>query len=299
MNMTNNVLNWLIEDENPAIKYRTLIELNDKNPADYQDCYNKIWEQKQIKKLLSKQDSNGLWGMKDIRDISSIQILMTFAEYGLSKDKRIDRYAEFIISKMNKWKHNDIDVFTCYAPISLRSLVMLGYHDRSDVAELISAFAATQIHDGGFMCKRMLDRKPKRKSCYKAAADALLLYAECKRNNILPGNSENLVNYFLRREVFYSTDKTKTFIDMHGVPKGFGPMKIGIPLFVASLLILGQGNNPILKKTWAMMEERKNEHGRFRAEGAASQPGTFGKDGHENKWSTFYALLAEKYRYAK
>jgi hypothetical protein len=48
--MTNNVLNWLIEDENPAIKYRTLIELNDKNPADYQDCYNKIWEQKQIKK---------------------------------------------------------------------------------------------------------------------------------------------------------------------------------------------------------------------------------------------------------
>jgi len=297
--MTNNVLDWLLEDENPAIKYRTLTELNDKDPADYQEYYSKIWEQKQIKKLLSKQDSNGLWGMKDIRDINSIQILMTFAEYGLSKDERIDKYVDFIINKMNEWKHNDIDVFTCYAPVSLRSLVMLGYHDRSDVTELVSAFAATQIHDGGFMCKRMLDKKPKRKSCYKAAADALFLYAECKRKNILPDNAKALTNYFLEREVFYSTDKVKSFIDMHGVPKGFGPMKIGIPLFMASLSILGEGNNPVLNKTWAMMEERKNKQGRFRAEGAASLPGIFGKDGHENKWSTFYALLAEKYRYAK
>ena len=297
--MTKEVLNWLLEDENPAIKYRTLTELNDNPPANYQDCYNKIWEQKQIKKLLSKQDVSGLWGMKDIRDISSIQILMAFAEYGLSKDDRIDRYAEFIINKMNEWKEKDIDVFTCYAPVSLRSLVMLGYHDRSSVMELLSAFAATQIHDGGFMCKRMLDKKTNRKSCYKAAANALFLYAECKRKNILPDNAKNLVNYFLQRDVFYSTDKTKIFIDMHGVPKGFGPMKIGIPLFMASLSILGEGSNPILKETWIMMDERKNEHGRYRAEGAAAQPGIFGKDGHENKWSTFYALLAEKYRCAK
>jgi len=292
-----NALDWLLEDENPAIQYRTMVELCDKPIDECQEVYENIWKQKPIVKLLSKQDENGIWPLKDIRDITSIQHLTVFAEYGLLKDYRLDRYADFIINLIKTWKNDTIDVFTCYAPMALRALVMMGYNDKDDVVALINDFSKTQNDDGGFMCKRMLDKKPNRKSCYKAAVSGLLLYAECKRKNILLDNTDSLVNYFVKRDVFYSTDKTHMFIDSQGVPKGFPPilMKIGVPLFVSALSILGAGNNPGLKKAWDMMNMNKSECGRFVQEGAAAQPGFFGKDRHESKWSTFYALLAEKH----
>jgi len=284
------VLNWLLEDENPAIKYRTLTEINDNNPSDHWDCYNEIWNQKQIVKLLSNRDENGLLVIKG----KSIDNLDIFAEYGLHKDERLDKNVEYTLDVIRSWKKNDTDLYACYTPSRLRALVMLGYCG-NDVIELIEEFAATQLFDGGFMCNRLLYKKPDRKSCYKAAVPGLLLYAECKRKNILPQNADKLIDYFLKRDVFYTSDKTENlFFFKDGVLSKFS--KFGVPLIVYALSVLGAGNSPALHNGWEMIKERENKNGRLRLDGAAKQPGVFGKDGHENKWATFYALLAEKYR---
>jgi len=103
------------------------------------------------------------------------------------------------------------DDFGCRTPLMLKALVMMGYHERDDVLDLISRFATVQLHDGGFNCQRLLKQKPGCKSCYKAAIQGLMLYAECKRKNILPENADKLIAYFLKRDVFYSNDRTKSF----------------------------------------------------------------------------------------
>ena len=284
------VLNWLLEDENPAIKYRTLTEINDNNPSDHWDCYNEIWNQKQIVKLLSNRDENGLLVIKG----KSIDNLDIFAEYGLHKDERLDKNVEYTLDVIRSWKKNDTDLYACYTPSRLRALVMLGYCG-NDVIELIEEFAATQLFDGGFMCNRLLYKKPDRKSCYKAAVPGLLLYAECKRKNILPQNADKLIDYFLKRDVFYTSDKTENlFFFKDGVLSKFS--KFGVPLIVYALSVLGAGNSPALHNGWEMIKERENKNGRLRLDGAAKQPGVFGKDGHENKWATFYAMLARKYQ---
>ncbi|MCL2405387.1 MAG: hypothetical protein FWC92_07565 [Defluviitaleaceae bacterium] len=84
----NNVISWLIEDKNPAIKYRTLIEICDKSPGDCLDEYAAIWEHKSVIRLFSKQDKNGLWAN------DSYEYLTACAELGLYKDERLDRYIE-------------------------------------------------------------------------------------------------------------------------------------------------------------------------------------------------------------
>ena len=292
------VTDWLVEDENPAIKYRTMTEIFGKSFEESEEVYDLIWKQKPILKMLKRQDESGLWRMTGLRDADSMRYLTAFAEYGLCKDGRLDRYVEYIINLLQSWEKQEVDVFTCYAPMTLRALVMLGYHETGDVMELISKFASTQIFDGGFMCKRQLAKKPARKSCYKASVSGLLLYAECKRKNILPANADDLINYFLKRDVFYSSDKIQSFIDKDGTPKGFPGdlMKMGIPLIVSALSILGAGNHPALQKAWKMLNERKGENDRFRLDGLAKQPGIYGKDGRENKWATFYAVLAKTYR---
>jgi hypothetical protein len=161
---------------------------------------------------------------------------------------------------------------------------MLGYHDRADIIDLIEKFAVGQLYDGGFMCKMKLDKNPERKSCYKAAIAGLLLYAECKRKNILPNNAESLINYFLKRDVFYSSDKTKKFdegrVGWRFVDNFFPvePMRMGIPLIVSALSILGAGNNSSVSEAWKMLKEKEDENGILKLEGTLTkQPCSFGR----------------------
>ncbi|MCL2217244.1 MAG: hypothetical protein FWB91_09545 [Defluviitaleaceae bacterium] len=241
-------------------------------------------------KLLSSRDENGLLVIKG----KPIDDLDVFAEYGLQKDARLYKNAEYSLDLIRSWKKNDIDLYACYTPSRLRALVMLGYCG-NDVMELIDEFSETQLYDGGFMCNRLLYKKPNRKSCYKAAVPGLLLYAECKRKNILPQNANKLIDYFLNRDVFYTSDKTENlFFHKDGVSPKFS--KFGVPLIVYALSVLGVGNFPALHNAWEMIKDREGENGRLRLDGSAKQPGVFGKDGHENKWATFYAVLAEKYK---
>ena len=193
--MNKQTLNWLLEDNNPAIKYRTLTEICDKSPGECKDIYNLIWEQKPIVNMLKKQNENGLWSDKDWGVHTSMRYLTAFAEHGLQKDTRLDNFIEYTVDSLQSHE-NPGDLAGCSVPLTLRALVMLGYHDSVDVKNLITKFAAAQLYDGGFMCKMKLDKKPERKSCYKAAVAGLLLYAECKRNKILPDNYGTLVNYF-------------------------------------------------------------------------------------------------------
>ncbi|MCL2202555.1 MAG: hypothetical protein FWB88_01250 [Defluviitaleaceae bacterium] len=295
--LTHTLLNWLLADENPAIKYRALTEISGENPDVHKDCYDEIWKQKQIAKLLSCRNEDGLLATKGKHGLEPMDNLEVFAEFGLHKDARLDKNAQYSLDVIRTWKVKDTDLYACYTPSRLRALVMLGYCD-NNVKTLIDEFAATQLSDGGFMCNRLLYKKPYRKSCYKAAVPGLLLYVECKRKNMLPSNADKLVDYFLRREVFYTSDMAENlFFHIDGVSPKFS--KFGVPLMVYALSVLGVGDSPKMQKAWKLLYERLNENGRLRLDGSSKQPGVYGKDGQENKWATFYAMLADKYRIAK
>lgn len=269
---------------------------------EVQQFYNSIWNDKQIQKMLNKQDENGLWKEKEYGSFTSLRYLTAFAEYGLQKDSRIDSYVKHAIELLEIEMQSDAS--GCANPLVLRALVMLGYHDRKDVQRLLNQFAASQLYDGGFMCKRLLYKKPNRKSCYKATLDALLLYAECKRKGIILDGTTQLANYFTKRDVFYHSDKSNFVIDTkpgwRNIDNFFPvePLRIGLPLIASALSILGTGEDPSLQKAWNFLEEKMQPNGQFLLEGTLTkQPCTFGKPGQPNKWIAFYTLLAEKYRY--
>lgn len=279
-----------------------MTELCGKSFEENQEDYNLIWEQKTIAKMLKKQDENGMWNNKDYGGFTGLRYLTAFAEHGLRKDKRLDNYVDAAVNVLQSCEKNG-GLAGCDYPLTLRALVMLGYHDRSDILDLLNKFAEAQLYDGGFMCKMKLDKNPKRKSCYKAAIAGLLLYAECKRKNILPDNAGNLINYFLKRDIFYSSDKIKKFDEgkfgWRFVDNFFPvePMRMGLPLIIFALSVLGAGNNPAMKEAWDMLKDKKDEKGRLHLDGTLTkQPCSFGKLGQENKWLTLYAVLAEKYR---
>ncbi len=298
----NKTLNWLLESDNIAIKYRTLTEICESpNQEEIDKLLESIWEHKTIQRMLKKQDENGLWSEKDYDGFTSLRYLTAFAEFGLQKDKRIDNYVDNLVISMQSGVESGA-IFGCAAPLTLRALVMMGYGERDDIKEIINAVAGSQLYDGGFNCKRLLDKRPERKSCYKADVANLLLYAECKRKNIIINNTNQLVEYFIKRDVFYTSDKTRFILDgrpgWRFIDNFFPvePMRIGLPLTMSALSILGVGNHPALQKAWEFLNEKTDENGKLVLEGTLTkQPCSFGKVGQPNKWVSFYALLAEKY----
>ncbi|MCL2109545.1 MAG: hypothetical protein FWH20_09420, partial [Oscillospiraceae bacterium] len=94
----NSIIDRLTEDENPAIKYRTLTEICGKPFSECQDIYNLIWEQNSIVKMLKKQGESGLWSDKDYGVHTSLRYLTAFAEHGLQCDKRLDNYVNYTVS---------------------------------------------------------------------------------------------------------------------------------------------------------------------------------------------------------
>ena len=300
------VVDWLLEDNNPAIKFRTMTEILNKpfNDNEAHDTYKLIWQQKDIQKMLSKQNENGIWESSDYGVHTSMRYLTALAENGLRNDKRIDNFIDFTVDFLNK-KENSTGTQGydgCSNALVLRAIIMLGYHERSDVQLLINNYIASQLYDGGFMCKRLLDKKPGRKSCYKASVAGLLLYASCKQKGIVFKNTGNLTEYFLKRDVFYTSDKSNLLADGKEGWRyidNFFPvesMRIGLPLIVSSLSILGAGKAKGTERAWDLLMSKKSNEGKLILDGTLSkQPFSFGKVGQANKWLTFYMLLSEKY----
>lgn len=230
--------------------------------------------------------------------------MIALAENGLLNDNRIDNLINFTVNFLNeKEKSTGAQSYDgCSNALVLRAIVMLGYHERSDVQILINNYIESQLYDGGFICKRLLNKKPERKSCYKASVAGLLLYASCKQRGIVLKNTGNLTEYFLKRDVFFTSDKSKLVI---GGKEGwryidnFFPVesvRIGLPLIISSLSILGAGKEKGTERAWNLLMSKKTNEGKLILEGTLSkQPFSFGKVGQENKWLTFYMLLAEKY----
>ena len=120
----NDVLSWLLEEENPAIKYRTLTEICDEKPETHKNCYDSIWEHKQIKRMLSKQNEHGLWSNKDWGNMAPLHYLSAFAEFGVQRHERLDNYVSYTINLMQSLHIRDL--IGCATPLILRALVMMG-----------------------------------------------------------------------------------------------------------------------------------------------------------------------------
>jgi hypothetical protein len=267
----NNVVDWLLEKQNPAVRYRTLTELLDtpKSAADAGSLYRNIWNTPDVQKMLSRQNEAGVWehGEAEYGVHTSLRYLTACAEHGLYRDERLDRAAEYAVGFLREKATADLshDYSGCGDALVLRALLMLGYHRDAGISDLVGRYAARQLSDGGFMCRRLLAQKPNRKGCYKASLAALLLYAECKRQNAPLPNAEQLVGYFLKRDVFFtSDDKTRLVLDAR---PGWRPIddffpvevqRIGLPLIMCALSVLGAGNHPALERGWVTLEGKKN-----------------------------------------
>ena len=279
------IIDWLLEDNNPAVKYRTQTELL----GEAGD------KERVISWLINKLPDNwtetkGLW---------FIYHITAFAECGLS-------YADMpkeAIEKAFVIFDETIDC-GCAEFMLLTALMKLGLKEHPDMKRILDELKPQSLPDGGFVCRRIinkLDYTPK--SCYKADLHALLYVAECKKKGIDITAFQPLIDYFFHRNLFYKSDKTTLVMDDREGWRTidtfypFESMRVGLQNVVEAFCALGYGKDERLTEAWDLLEKHKDEAGKYILKGTVTKsylPKTGEKEGKPSKWVTFYVLLAER-----
>ncbi len=314
MASTDNVLDWLLETENPSVRYRTLTELLDVAPDDPQvrQARAQILESKPVQKIFAKMHPDGYWlykgkgaGIEYAMSSSTHFILAILAELGLDRqDERIARAVERYLNltepdvpNPNIWQipPDYRNHQSCLYAYNLRTFVMFGYGDDPRIRERIAVLLADERHDGGYLCDRATF-KPTTKSCIRGSVKALMAFAVLPELWETP-RCRQLVEYFLRRRVLFRSTRPEEIIRKELMQTIF-PFTIGGSLLepLYALSRMGYGRDERLKPAWAILESKQDPSGRYPLDW---HPPTYfnpGQKGLPNKWITFYTYLAYQYR---
>ena len=289
--MENSILEWLLEEETPEVRLRTLKEY-EKLPDDdgrVVECKAKLLQSKTYERALKKLKKDKPWDKYDA--------IMAFAEWGLTRDdigKDIDDEV-FGLIESTGFK------MLCGEPYLLRNLVKLGYYEEDVVKKEIDVVLAKIKDDGGFGCistnKKINDPKKPHKSCARLTVEYLLLVAELNLQGHPMGCEDKLVHYFTKRNIFYRTDDMKTpMVDvMLGTFYPSDPIKVGAQNIVYALRVLGcSPESEAMQAGYEVLNRHRLENGRYVLTASKSVPAfKAGNVGEENKWITLYAYMAQ------
>jgi hypothetical protein len=314
MEPESSVLDWLLEENNPSIRYRTLTELLGKSPDDrrVREAKAQIAASRPVTAIFSKMNPEGFWyyvdertgrgfgdGVQYLGCVTTHFNLAFLSELGLDRsDPRVapavDRYLNLQQPDGDFEGH-----FSCLYAYNLRSFVRMGYTGDPRVRRTRELMLATDRPDGGYLCDHHEGKYATRptKSCIRGSVKALVAFAELPELWDSP-RCRKLVSYFLRHRVCFQTQRpTQPAAD--GIAATIFPFVWRASFLEAlyALSILGYGQAPELADAWALLETKKDEEGRYVVDWAP--PRSYfkpDKRGKPSKWVTLYALLALRHR---
>lgn len=310
------IIEWLLEEDNLPVRYRTLTELLDIPVTEKEviECAGKLPECNEVRGIFSHMHPDGYWLQENKRtgEISGDDViygafltthfcLAYLSEFAMDKkDPRIvkaaDRYLGLQQPDGDFRRH-----FSCLYAYNIRTFLRLGFKDDPRVQKTIKLLLASKREDGGYLCD-IHEGKYKNKSvksCIRGSVKALLAFSELPEYLDHPRCKE-LVDYFLKRDAIFST-KNLSKIACRDLAKTNFPITwhAGLVEVLYALSKMGYGQNRELDRAWQLLDEKKDKKGRYIMDwthGQVRKLFNCGKRGEANKWVTFYALMSFKYR---
>ena len=289
--MDRSILEWLLEENTPEVRLRTLKEY-EKLPEDDSrvvECKKQLLQSKTYERGLKKLRTDKPWAKYDA--------IMAFAEWGLTRDDIGSDIDDEVFGLIRSTGFKML----CGEPLLLRNLVKLGYGREEIVKNEIDSVLLLIKEDGGFGCistnKKINNPNKPHKSCARLTVEYLLLAAELRLAGVPAECEDALVHYFTKRNIFYRTDDLQTpMVDvMLGTFYPPDPIKIGAHNIVYALRVLGCApDSEAMQAGYKVLDQHRLENGRYILTGSKSVPAfKAGNVGEENKWITLYAYMAK------
>jgi len=291
-----------------------MVELLGKPPKgpEAMECKRQIPESIPVKALLSEMHPDGYWLQKHQRTGRMLgdgveygpfgtthYCLSYLAELGMDKTnpqvaKAAERYLDLQKEDGDFYRH-----FSCLLGLNIRTFVMLGYENDSRVKKSIDLLLDTERPDGGYLCDMHEDKYKTKlvKSCVRGSVKALLAFSHLPRY-WKHDRVGKLVDYFILRDGIFKKTKLNEFVnkDMERVSY---PITWRANVFEVLLALsrMGYGRHNRLERAWNVLDAKIDEKGRYYLDWTPAQsPWKVGERDAPNKWVSFYAYLAHKFK---
>jgi len=298
------LIKWLIEEDNPSVKYYTLTEiLNEQIDKGAEDLLRKNIESfAPVSSIMALQE-NGGWWYEDKYSFSPLYKNTYWQVYflsllGVTKQMfAVDKAVKLIIAKMQSEKGSFPvhDRYTgnliCFQGMTLEMLLRLGYFEENFTSSL-SSFISDIVYRNDFRCKYRAQFK-----CPWGAVKVLKafnLIPPEKRDHKVSDTISKAVKFLLSHDIVeanYPRKKTKSrqwFL--FSFPRGF---QSDILETTSALIDAGcKSQNSNLRNALKYINEKRLEDGKWKMEYSLNGKMLVDieKNNKPSKWISYFAL---------
>jgi hypothetical protein len=260
-----NVVEWLLEEDQPSIRYYTLVHLlgRRKNDPDVKEAYSDIPKKGWAKKIFSSQKPGGYWEKKDSlyrpKYLATNWQALVLSDLGLtSKDRRIKKVADLFFKQWLSIPSGE-NVFNdevCIVGNTARMMTRFGYEDDERVKKLFDRLVEDQKEDGGWHC--FPSKKGTLDGWEGLAAFSALPRSKWTRK--IKDSVERGTEFYLEKRLFKEGQrKYYPWFKFHYPNHYYYDVLVGLDVITS----LGYGKDKRLKEALELLNQKKRRDGRW------------------------------------
>ncbi len=290
------VLAWLLEPEEPAMRYLASRDLLAPKPSEavLARLRSEIPKTGWAASILSQQRERTWWGRKDTcywpRQRGTYWCLAVLADLGLARDdERIANAVEHMLrihlkpdGGFSPWGPAKRSHF-CSTGIMARTLLQLGYTDDPRTWRAVDWLLGAQLDEGGWDC-----RPPYRSTldAWEAMA-AFAAIPERMRSRKVRESIERGAEFYLDHALLHEGAAYPRWSQLHYPRHYWYDVLVGLDFLAAR----GYGADPRAREALDLLRSRRLPDGRWRLDGVNGKL-RLERQGHPSKMITFLALRA-------
>lgn len=260
------VLDWLLEEDQPAIRHLTLTGLLGRSgdEPDVREAREAIPERGWAAEILARQDPGGWWVSKESlyrpKYLSSNWMLLILADLGMTReDPRTRKAADAWIKRFAKpdggfGMDGSKSSHLCVVGNTARALVRFGFTDHPAVGKAFEWMEKNRSHLGGWSCfgsGRNLDSwEP---------MSAFAVYPKPKWTAGMKRAVEEGAEFYLQRELHKQGEHYEPWYRFHYPNHYYYDLLVGLDFMTA----LGYADDPRLAHALSVLRKKRRADGRW------------------------------------
>lgn len=275
------VIDWLLEDDQPSIRYLTLTQLLGKRESDpeVRKAKAKIPTVGWVAEILSRRDPQGWWvrdgGRMEPRFLGTHWTMLALADLGVSRDvPPIKESCEYWMTKsplagggvggLGKGKGHH-----CFTANMARALLRMGYQDDPRILRTLEFLVRTSHPKGGWTCRWNRDAPaPSRTLDAWEGLGAFAAYPRSKWTPAMKACVERGAEYFLSRELHLQGGTYEPWTRFHWPTHYYYDLLVGLDCLTG----LGYGNDPRLGYALDLLRSKRRKDGTWTLDAVQTDP---------------------------
>jgi hypothetical protein len=266
------VLSWLLEPEQPAVRYHALVGLmgRAKNAKDVLEARAQIPLSGWAAKILEGQDPEGRWAWKARESLyvpkylSTIWNLIVLADLGMTaQDERVRRSCKLFLNGYSRpdggfdnpssdWRRSEL----CLTGNLARTLVLCGYEDDPRVRSAFDWLVENQMKDGGWHCFYEQAFGRGTLDCWEGLS-AYAVLPRSKWTRRIKQSSERGAEFYLQRALYRQGKRYVPWFRFHYPVHYYYDVLVGLDVMTK----LGYGGDRRLGPALKIMRDKRRKDG--------------------------------------